>query len=141
MGVAQARPRRVDVPQPGHLVGTHDRIGVPQIDRQHHGHDESVWPDPTATATPTPTEQFPQLATTACPFRNLPERTKGRWRDGLTAQDLQNCRWLKPRLVAVLEFLEWTPTSHLRHPKFVALHTDRDPRGVVREQPASLDLS
>jgi ATP-dependent DNA ligase len=85
-------------------------------------------------------EQFPQLATTACPFRNLPERTKGRWGDGLTAQDMQNCRWLKPRLVAVLEFLEWTPTNHLRHPKFVALRTDRDPRGVVREQPASLDL-
>ena len=54
-------------------------------------------------------EQFPQLTTTACPFRNLPERTKGRWGDGLTAQDMQNSRWLKPRLVAVLEFLEWTP--------------------------------
>ena len=40
-------------------------------------------------------EQFPKLATTACPFRNLPERTKGRWGDGLTAQDMQNCRWLK----------------------------------------------
>jgi bifunctional non-homologous end joining protein LigD len=83
-------------------------------------------------------EQFPKIATTACPFRNLPERTKGRWGDGLTAQDMQNCRWLKPRLVAVLEFLEWTPTNHLRHPKFVALRTDRDPRGVVREQPANL---
>ncbi len=67
--------------------------------------------------------QFPQLATTACPFRNLPERTKGRWGDGLTAQDMQNCRWLKPRLVGVLEFLEWTPTNHLRNPKFVALRT------------------
>jgi DNA ligase D-like protein (predicted ligase) len=83
-------------------------------------------------------EQFPQLATTSCPFRNLPERTKGRWGDGLTAEDMHNCRWLKPKLVAVLEFLEWTPTNHLRHPKFVALRTDRDPLGVVREQPVIL---
>jgi bifunctional non-homologous end joining protein LigD len=85
-------------------------------------------------------EQFPKFTTTACPFRNLPDRTKGRWGDGLTAQDMQNCRWLKPRLVAVLEFLEWTPTNHLRHLNSWRSAPDRNPRGVVREQPASLDL-
>ena len=40
----------------------------------------------------------------------------------------------------MLEFLEWTPTNHLRHPKFVALRSDRDQLSVVREQIASLDL-
>jgi ATP-dependent DNA ligase len=32
------------------------------------------------------------------------------------------------RLVAVIEFLEWTHDNHLRHPKFVSLRDDRDRR-------------
>ena len=56
---------------------------------------------------------------------NLPERGKGRWGAGLTAEDMEHCRWLKPRLVASIEFLEWTPENRLRHPKFVALRDDR----------------
>jgi ATP-dependent DNA ligase len=31
------------------------------------------------------------------------------------------CRWLEPRLVVAIEFLEWTPENHLRHSKFIAL--------------------
>jgi hypothetical protein len=26
---------------------------------------------------------------------------------GLTAQDINHCRWLRPQLVASIEFLEW----------------------------------
>jgi bifunctional non-homologous end joining protein LigD len=39
---------------------------------------------------------------------------------------MKRCRWLKPQLVAAIEFLEWTLDNHLRHPKFVALrdHTE-----------------
>jgi len=44
------------------------------------------------------------------------------------------CRWLKPRLVASIEFLEWTPERRLRHPKFVALRDDREAEQVVREE-------
>jgi ATP-dependent DNA ligase len=36
------------------------------------------------------------------------------------------CRWLEPRLVAAIEFLEWTPENHLRHSRFVALRQDKE---------------
>ena len=52
---------------------------------------------------------FAKLHIELCPFTNVPERTKGRWGDGRTAADLDKCRWLRPRLVAAVEFLEWTP--------------------------------
>ncbi|HKN01070.1 MAG TPA: hypothetical protein VJX23_11185 [Candidatus Binataceae bacterium] len=41
--------------------------------------------------------------------------------------------WLQPRLVAAIEFLEWTLDNHLRHPKFVALRDDRVASEVKRE--------
>jgi len=76
---------------------------------------------------------FDGLSISKCSFRNLPESGKGRWGDGLTAEDMKKCRWLKPQLVAAIEFLEWTVDNHLRHPKFVALRDDRSARVVTRE--------
>ena len=64
---------------------------------------------------------------------NLPERAEGRWGEGLTEEDVKQCRWLKPRLVASVEFVEWTPENQLRHPKFVALRDDRYATQIVRE--------
>lgn len=52
--------------------------------------------------------------------------------EGLTAEDMKKCRWLKPQLVAAIEFLEWTSDDRLRHPKFVALRDDRSPKAVAR---------
>jgi len=69
---------------------------------------------------------FEGLSISKSPFRNLPESGKGRWGEGLTAEDMKECRWLKPQLVAEIEFLEWTPDNHLRHPKFLAIRHDRD---------------
>ena len=63
-------------------------------------------------------KRFRGLETDRCPFKNLPESHKGRWGEGLTAEDLKKCRWLKPRLIAVVEYLEWTAANHLRHSKF-----------------------
>lgn len=77
--------------------------------------------------------QFRGLEISKCPFVNLPERGKGRWGEGLTAEDMEHCRWLKPRLVASIEFLEWTAENRLRHPKFVALRDDREAQQVFRE--------
>jgi len=77
--------------------------------------------------------EFDGLAIEECPFQNLPERTKGRWGEGLTASDMEKCRWLKPQLVAAIEFLEWTAENRLRHPKFVSLRDDIDARLVGRE--------
>lgn len=57
----------------------------------------------------------------------------GRWGQGLTAEKMRECLWLKPQAVAEIEFLEWTGTDHLRHTKFIRLRDDKDPRKVVRE--------
>jgi DNA ligase D-like protein (predicted ligase) len=70
--------------------------------------------------------------TDKCPFANLPELRSGRWGAGLTAAKMEDCRWLEPALVAQFEFLEWSG-NHLRHPHFVAMRDDKDPRKVVKE--------
>jgi bifunctional non-homologous end joining protein LigD len=46
---------------------------------------------------------------------------------------MKNCVWLKPKLVAQIEFAEWTPDDHLRDSIFVGLREDKDASGVVRE--------
>src|SRR5262245_11522704 len=67
----------------------------------------------------------------ACPFANLPEPKRTQW--ALTNEEMKNCVWLKPELVAQIEFTEWTPDGHLRHSKFVGLREDKDATEVVRE--------
>jgi ATP-dependent DNA ligase len=76
---------------------------------------------------------FEGLSVSKCPFRNLPESGKGRGGEGLNVDYMKRCRWVRPQLVAAIEFLEWTVGGHLRHPKFVGLRDDRAPREVVRE--------
>jgi ATP-dependent DNA ligase len=68
-----------------------------------------------------------------CPFVNLPETHKGRWGDGLTAEDMEKCFWIRPELVAQIEFLEWTESDHLRHSKFAGLCEGNDARTVAKE--------
>ena len=46
---------------------------------------------------------------------------------------MTECVWLKPVMVAQIEFLEWTGENHLRHSKFVGLREDKKARDVVRE--------
>jgi bifunctional non-homologous end joining protein LigD len=46
---------------------------------------------------------------------------------------MKKCVWVRPELVAVIEFLEWTEGDRLRHSKFVALCDDKNPREVVKE--------
>jgi DNA ligase D-like protein (predicted ligase) len=78
-------------------------------------------------------ERIKLLETGNCPFVNLPEKDAGRWGQGLTAEKMNECVWVRPRLVAEIEFLEWTGADHLRHTKFVGLRDDKDPLSVVRE--------
>jgi ATP-dependent DNA ligase len=75
--------------------------------------------------------KFKGLETDTCPFANLPEKKRTQW--ALTKEEMKNCRWLRPELVAQIEFGEWTPDGHLRHSKFIGLREDKDPRDVVRE--------
>jgi bifunctional non-homologous end joining protein LigD len=46
---------------------------------------------------------------------------------------MKKCVWVKPEIVARLEYLEWTDADHLRHSKFVGLRDDKDARNVVKE--------
>jgi DNA ligase D-like protein (predicted ligase) len=78
-------------------------------------------------------KKFRGLEIKECPFANLPEVKSGRWGAGLTAAKMQDCRWLKPVLVAQFDFLEWTADGHLRHTKFVALREDKPARQIGRE--------
>jgi ATP-dependent DNA ligase len=75
---------------------------------------------------------FEELRMPHCPFANLPERTEGRWGEGLTAEKMALCRWLDPFLVARVEFLEWTPENRLHLPRFVGLRDKRCARGYSR---------
>jgi bifunctional non-homologous end joining protein LigD len=45
---------------------------------------------------------------------NLPEKKAGRWGAGLTAAKMEECRWLRPRLVRQFEFNGVTEDGHLR---------------------------
>jgi bifunctional non-homologous end joining protein LigD len=42
-------------------------------------------------------------------------------------------RWVRPTLVAEVEFAEWTPDGHVRHASFISLRADKAAREVVRE--------
>jgi hypothetical protein len=39
-------------------------------------------------------------------FTNLPDTHKSRWGDELTAEKMKECVWLRPEIVAQIEFLE-----------------------------------
>lgn len=41
--------------------------------------------------------------------------------------------WARPRLVAQIEFSEWTRDGMLRHPRYQGLRDDKNPTDVVRE--------
>ncbi len=70
------------------------------------------------------------LETDICPFGNLPEKRRTQW--ALTREEMKHCIWLKPTLIAQVEFVEWTPDGHLRAPKFIALREDKRPDEIIR---------
>lgn len=78
--------------------------------------------------------RFQRLKTDVCPFANLPERKSARRGEALTAEVMEKMQWLKPKLVAQIEFTEWTENNHLRHSKFIGLRADKEPRSVIHEK-------
>ena len=73
------------------------------------------------------------LQSSRMPFVNLPDERPSRWGEGLTAEKMKQCVWLRPELVARIEFLDWTESDRLRHSRFAGLRSDKDPRQVVKE--------
>lgn len=45
----------------------------------------------------------------------------------------KSAHWVRPELVAQIGFTEWTRDGKLRHPRYLGLRTDKEPRDVVRE--------
>ncbi|MBO1413458.1 non-homologous end-joining DNA ligase [Streptomyces sp. FH025] len=43
--------------------------------------------------------------------------------------------WVRPQLVAQIDFTEWTRAGRLRHPRFLGLRDDKAATEVVRERP------
>ena len=72
------------------------------------------------------------LHASACPFADLPNAKPSRWGGGVTAEQMREMRWVRPRLVAQVRFVEWTADSHLRHASFLGLRSDKPANRVRR---------
>jgi bifunctional non-homologous end joining protein LigD len=80
-------------------------------------------------------QRLEPLTISACPFANLPNATGPKhWGSGITAEDMSKFQWVKPREVVEVAFVEWTLDGVLRHPRFIALRSDKRPSQVRREQ-------
>lgn len=72
--------------------------------------------------------EFDRLLVDVCPFATVPARERG-----------AEVRWVRPSLVAQIQFTGWTDDQRLRHPSFLGLREDKTARSVGR--PESLDLA
>jgi bifunctional non-homologous end joining protein LigD len=65
---------------------------------------------------------------------NLAETHPGRFGREIHAKAMKKAVWLRPEVVALIEFLEWSEADRLRHSKFVGgLREDKEARKVARE--------
>ena len=66
-------------------------------------------------------KQLHALERKTCPFTTTPPRSTGA------------PHWISPELVCEVRFTEWTDEGYLRHPAFLGMRVDKDPKTVVRE--------
>ena len=78
-------------------------------------------------------EGMQKIKRATCRFVNLPEKTPGRWRQGISPAVMKYCHWVEPVLVAQIKFTEWTSDDQLRQPVFLGLRADKPAKDVVRE--------
>jgi bifunctional non-homologous end joining protein LigD len=67
-------------------------------------------------------DRLEALATDECPFDPPPPRPEA-----------ARARWVRPELVAEVEYGEWTREDRLRHPSYLGLRHDKDAADVTRE--------
>ena len=72
-----------------------------------------------------------ELERSAAPFREVPKMPRVRKSDVV---------WVEPRLVAEVEFAEWTHDGHLRAPSFLGLREDKRPEDVRRQLPVESEI-
>jgi bifunctional non-homologous end joining protein LigD len=58
----------------------------------------------------------------------------GRWSKRAPGSE----RWVEPRLVAEVEFAEWTAEGQIRHASYIGLRGDKPPKSITRETPKPL---
>jgi DNA ligase D-like protein (predicted ligase) len=73
------------------------------------------------------------LHVSTCPFADLPNSATSHWGGGVTAEQMVEMQWLKPKVVAQVRFVEWTADGHLRHAAFLGIRADKPARAVTRE--------
>lgn len=66
--------------------------------------------------------KFESLITQKPPFKKAPKERSN-----------EKITWLKPELVAEIQFAEWTEDHKLRHPSFKGLRMDKDVEEVIEE--------
>ncbi len=99
------------------LVGVHDETGALIYAGQ-------VGTGFTARTLADLQQRLAALTTAQPPFSGL---------EGVAARDLREARWVRPELVAVVEFREWTGEGRLRAPSFKGLRSDVAAEAVVRD--------
>lgn len=55
------------------------------------------------------------------------------------APRVKDATWVTPRLVAQVQFMEWTSDGKLRHPSFLGLRNDKAPEECVREEAKAVE--
>jgi bifunctional non-homologous end joining protein LigD len=78
-------------------------------------------------------EALKPLHIAECPFSDLPNSKTSHWGGGVTAEQMAEMTWVKPKLIAQVRFVEWTNDGHLRHAAFLGLRSDKRPSEVRRE--------
>jgi bifunctional non-homologous end joining protein LigD len=66
------------------------------------------------------------LETPKCPFADVPKTN-------------EKVCWVEPKLVAEVEFAEWTGDDRMRQPIFMGLRPDKEPKSCVREVPKATE--
>ena len=74
------------------------------------------------------------LVIAECPFANLPNSKRSHYGEGVTAEDMQRYRWVRPEIVCQVAVKEWTADGNLRQPDYLGIRTDKDARRVRRER-------
>ena len=64
-------------------------------------------------------KRFKYLEIRDCPFDEIPK--------------IKNMHWLQPKLVAEIQFTEFTKDNILRQPSFIGLREDKNPKEVKLE--------